>query len=47
MTPIDPATRTRSSLRRALLVVLAVGLGFAAYGLFCLSTFTHRELEAP
>lgn len=47
------ATGLDGALRRvvvtswgALLVVL-VGAGFVAYGLFCLATFTHRKLQAP
>jgi hypothetical protein len=28
-------------------VVVIVGVGFAAYGIFCLATFTHRRLQAP
>jgi len=27
------------------LVVVVVAVGFAAYGTFCISTFTHRRLE--
>lgn len=46
-TGLDGALRRLATESLGLLVVLAVGLGFAAYGLFCLSTFTHRELEAP
>jgi len=29
------------------MVIVVIGLGFTAYGLFCASTFTHRRLEAP
>ena len=28
-------------------VVVVVGIGFAAYGIFCLATFTRRRLQAP
>jgi len=28
-------------------LVLIVGIGFVAYGIFCLTTFTHRRLQAP
>jgi hypothetical protein len=28
-------------------VVVIVGIGFAAYGVFCLVTFTRRRLQAP
>ena len=49
----DEATGLDGALRRMVLepwgiaVVLVVGVGFAAYGLFCVATFTHRELRAP
>ena len=29
------------------LVVAVIGLGMIAYGLFCLFTFTRRQLQAP
>jgi len=47
------ATGLDGALRRVLLyswggfVVAGVGVGFVAYGVFCLLTFTHRRLEAP
>jgi hypothetical protein len=28
-------------------VVVIVGIGFAAYGIFCLTTFARRRLQAP
>jgi Domain of Unknown Function (DUF1206) len=51
----DPAQATGldGALRRAavewwgVLLVAIVGLGFAAYGVFCLTTFTRRRLQAP
>lgn len=46
-TGLDGALRRLATENLGVLVVLAVGVGFAAYGLFCLATFTHRELEAP
>ena len=46
-----PASTVRcgaSSPRRGGVVVVAViALGFIAYGMFCLATFTRRRLEAP
>ena len=30
-----------------LVLVFVVGIGFVAYGIFCLATFTHRRLQAP
>jgi hypothetical protein len=48
------ATGLDGALRRlatdstwGVLVVLVVGIGFAAYGIFCLLTFTRRRLQAP
>ena len=47
------ATGLDGALRRILdyswgaLVVTVVGIGFVAYGVFCLVTFTHRRLQAP
>ncbi|MEI7547284.1 MAG: DUF1206 domain-containing protein [Actinomycetota bacterium] len=47
------ATGLDGALRRTLVapggvaVVAAVAVGLAAYGLFCLVTFTHRRLETP
>ncbi|MCU1367298.1 MAG: hypothetical protein JWL72_2014 [Ilumatobacteraceae bacterium] len=46
-TGLDGALRTLVTKSGGVLVVLAVGAGFVAYGLFCLTTFTHRRLEAP
>jgi len=47
------ATGLDGALRRLVveswgaLVVVVVGVGFVAYGTFCLATFTHRVFEAP
>jgi hypothetical protein len=46
-TGLDGALRRLATETWGVLVVVVVGVGFAAYGLFCLSTFTHRVLEAP
>ena len=51
----DPAQATGldGALRRlavewwGVLIVAVVGIGFIAYGVFCLTTFTHRRLQAP
>jgi hypothetical protein len=46
-TGLDGALRRLAVQRWGLLVVVVVGVGFAAYGVFCLLTFTRRELQAP
>jgi len=46
-TGLDGALRRLAAQHWGLLVVLIVGIGFAAYGVFCLATFTHRRLQAP
>ena len=46
-TGLDGALRVLVTKTGGTLVVVLVGLGFVAYGLFCLATFTHRRLEAP
>lgn len=46
-TGLDGALRTLVTKTGGLAVVIAVGIGFVAYGLFCLTTFTHRRLQAP
>jgi len=50
----DEATGLDGALRRLAVrsswgqvVVAIVGVGFVAYGVFCLATFTHRQLQAP
>jgi hypothetical protein len=46
-TGLDGALRRLTAEWWGLLVVGAVAIGFVAYGLFCLATFTHRRLESP
>ena len=46
-TGLDGALRRLAENGWGIMVIGVVGLGFAAYGLFCASTFTHRRLEAP
>jgi hypothetical protein len=46
-TGLDGALRRMATESWGVLVVLVVGIGFAAYGVFCLATFTRRRLEAP
>ena len=46
-TGLDGALRRLATETWGLFVVVVIGVGFAAYGLFCLATFTHRELQAP
>jgi len=46
-TGLDGALRRLALESWGVVVVVVVGLGFAAYGLFCLTTFTHRRLESP
>jgi len=46
-TGLDGALRRLAEQNLGVVVVLVIGVGFAAYGLFCLATFTHRELQAP
>ncbi len=46
-TGLDGALRRLAVQSWGVAVVVVVGIGFAAYGLFCLATFTHRRLEAP
>jgi Domain of Unknown Function (DUF1206) len=46
-TGLDGALRRLAVEPWGVVVVVVVGLGYAAYGLFCLATFTHRRLEAP
>lgn len=46
-TGLDGALRHLTTETWGLVVVVIVGAGFAAYGVFCLATFTHRELQAP
>jgi hypothetical protein len=46
-TGLDGALRRLATETWGLFVVVVIGVGFAAYGLFCLATFTHRQLQAP
>ncbi len=46
-TGLDGALRRLATETWGLFVVVVIGVGFAAYGLFCLATFTHRKLQAP
>lgn len=46
-TGLDGALRRLATHTWGLAVVVVVGLGFAAYGVFCVSTFTRRRLQAP
>ncbi len=46
-TGLDGALRRLATRPWGLVVVLIIGVGFAAYGVFCVSTFAHRELQAP
>ncbi|MEP7113352.1 MAG: DUF1206 domain-containing protein, partial [Ilumatobacteraceae bacterium] len=46
-TGLDGALRRLAVESWGVVVVVIVGLGFAAYGIFCLATFTQRRLEAP
>ncbi len=46
-TGLDGALRRLATESWGLVVVILIGIGFAAYGLFCLATFTHRRLQAP
>ncbi len=46
-TGLDGALRRLATESWGIVVVVVVGLGFTAYGLFCLATFRHRRLQAP
>jgi len=46
-TGLDGALRRLAVHSWGVVLVLVVGIGFAAYGLFCVTTFTHRRLQAP
>jgi hypothetical protein len=46
-TGLDGALRRLATESWGLVVVVLVGAGFAAYGLFCILTFTRRRLQAP
>jgi hypothetical protein len=46
-TGLDGALRRIASESWGLVLVVLVGIGFAAYGVFCITTFTRRRLQAP
>jgi hypothetical protein len=46
-TGLDGALRRTASESWGVVLVALVGIGFAAYGVFCVTTFTRRRLEAP
>ena len=46
-TGLDGALRRLVVQSWGALVVVVVGVGFVAYGVFCLATFTHRKFQAP
>jgi hypothetical protein len=46
-TGLDGALRRLATESWGVVIVFVVGVGFLAYGLFCLATFTHRRLQAP
>jgi hypothetical protein len=46
-TGLDGALRRLAVHTWGTLVVAVVGVGFVAYGIFCLVTFTRRRLQAP
>ena len=46
-TGLDGALRRLATESWGQVVVALIAVGFVAYGLFCLATFTHRELQAP
>jgi hypothetical protein len=46
-TGLDGALRRLALETWGVVVVAVIALGFIAYGVFCLATFTHRRLQAP
>jgi hypothetical protein len=46
-TGLDGALRRLATHNWGVIVVVVVGLGFVAYGIFCVATFTRRRLQAP
>ena len=46
-TGLDGALRRLATESWGVIVVAVVGIGFGAYGIFCLATFTRRRLQAP
>lgn len=46
-TGLDGALRRMAATGWGVIVVWVVAIGFVAYGVFCLTTFWHRRLQAP
>jgi hypothetical protein len=46
-TGLDGALRRLAIETWGLALVIVIGVGFFAYGLFCVTTCTHRQLQAP
>ncbi len=46
-TGLDGALRRLADSTWGLVVIAIIGIGFVAYGLFCLVTFNRRRLQAP
>jgi len=46
-TGLDGALRRLALETWGVLVVAVIAVGFVAYGVFCLATFTHRRLQSP
>jgi len=46
-TGLDGALRRLAVETWGVVVVAVIAIGFVAYGVFCLATFTHRRLQAP
>jgi len=46
-TGLDGALRRLAANSWGVLVVAIIGIGFLAYGVFCVATCTHRRLQAP
>jgi hypothetical protein len=46
-TGLDGALRRLATHSWGVVVVVVVGLGFVAYGVFCVATFMRRRLQAP
>ena len=46
-TGLDGALRLMALEAWGVIVVAVIAIGFIAYGIFCLVTFTHRRLQAP
>jgi hypothetical protein len=46
-TGLDGALRRLATESWGVAVVIVVGIGFIAYGVFCATTFNHRRLQAP